>query len=92
MLLALLLMQAVAGPPGDEPVPVVQACPRDRDEAIVVCARAGSDRLRRLDAPVRGAPMTARLSPNAAVNAGATGFVRAGIPDNRILGHLKLAF
>lgn len=92
MLLALLLWQAVPGPPGDEPLPVVQACPRERGEDIVVCARAESDRLPRLDARVRGAPMTARISPNAVVTARAVGFVRDGIPDNRILGHLTLAF
>jgi hypothetical protein len=93
MLLALLLLQAVPGPPGDEPVPVVQACPRDHGQDIVVCAHAGaSDRLQRLDAPLRGAPMTARISPNATVHAEAVGIVRAYIPDNRILGHLTLAF
>lgn len=92
MLLALLLWQTVPGPPGDEPVPLVQPCPRDRDEDIVVCARAGPDRLPRLDAPVRGAPMTARIAPNATVHAEAVGIVRAYIPDNRILAHLTLAF
>jgi hypothetical protein len=36
--------------------------------------------------------MTARISPNARVHAEAVGIVRAYIPDNRILGHLTLAF
>jgi hypothetical protein len=93
MLLALLLLQAVPGPPGDEPPTAVQPCPRGRGEDIVVCARAAeSDRLPRLARPVRGAPMTARISPNATVNAEAIGFVRAYIPDNRILAHLTIAF
>jgi hypothetical protein len=91
MLLALLLLQTVPGPPSDDPAPAVQACERGGDE-LVVCARTRSDRLRRLGEPVRGAPMTVRIGPNATVHAEAIGIVRAYIPDNRILAHLKLTF
>lgn len=93
MLMALLLLQTVPGPPSDEPGIEQRACRRGERDELVVCARAGEpDRLRRVAEPVRGAPMTVRISRNAIANAEAVGFVRAYIPDNRILARLKLDF